>query len=192
MDYTIRERVEAEDVIKKSRFIAVGFPVHNEAGARDKILAMRKEFYDARHIAYAYRVNDGQVFQKSSDDGEPSGTAGKPILNFMVKENIINAIIFVVRYFGGVKLGAGGLTRAYSGTAVLLKPHLVPELSAVRFSCSLSNASRVLKLLDNAGITYTKTFGTDCEILAHTADADALRALLANAGSPVTVLTSKK
>ena len=183
MDYTFNERVVAEEVIKKSRFIAVGFPIASEQDARDKILALRKEFYDARHIAYAYRVDDGQIFQKSSDDGEPSGTAGKPILNFMIKENIINAIILVVRYFGGVKLGAGGLTRAYSGTAVLLKQYLAPQLSVVRIACSLANATRVLKLLDTAGIAYTKSFGTDCEIVARTADVDALCALLSGCGA---------
>lgn len=178
MDYTFNGRVEAEDVIKKSRFIAVGFPVESEADARDKIAALKKEFYDARHIAYAYRIDDGQVFQKSSDDGEPSGTAGKPILNFMIKENIINAIILVVRYFGGIKLGAGGLTRAYSGTAVLLKPHLAPRLEVVRLTCSLSDATRVLKLLDNAGVSYTKSFAAECTIIARTADVDAIRSLL--------------
>lgn len=178
MEYTFDDKVVAESVIKKSRFIAVGFPIASETDARDKIATLKKQFFDARHIAYAYRIDNGQMFQKSSDDGEPSGTAGKPILNFMVKENIVNAIILVVRYFGGVKLGAGGLTRAYSGTAVLLKPHLVAQLTAVRLTCSLADASRVLKLLDSSGIAYTKTFGAECAIVARTADVSALRALL--------------
>ena len=185
MEYTFDDKVVAESVIKKSRFIAVGFFVASETDARDKISAIKKEFYDARHIAYAYRIDDGQVFQKSSDDGEPSGTAGKPILNFMIKENIINAIILVVRYFGGVKLGAGGLTRAYSGTAVLLKPHLAPRLETVRLTCSLADASRVLKLLDNAGIAYTKSFATDCTIIARTADVPALLAVAHATGASV-------
>ncbi len=185
MDYTFNEKVVAEDVIKKSRFIAVGFPVESEAEARDKIAVLKKEFYDARHIAYAYRIDDGQVFQKPSDDGEPSGTAGKPILNFMIKENIINAIILVIRYFGGIKLGAGGLTRAYSGTAVLLKSHLTPRLETVRLTCSLSDASRVLKILDSAGITYTKSFDAVCTIIARTADPAALLAAYAAGASTV-------
>lgn len=178
MNYTFSKRVEAESVIKKSRFIAVGFPIFCEDDAKNKIAAMRKEFYDARHIAYAYRLDDGQVFQKSSDDGEPSGTAGKPILNFMIKENITNAIIFVVRYFGGIKLGAGGLTRAYSGTAVLLKDNLTKQLSAVTFSCALSDVDRVLKLLDARGVAYEREFAETCRIAARCEDATGLKSAL--------------
>lgn len=178
MNYTFNHRVEAELVIKKSRFISIGVPIFNENDAKRQIENMRKEFYDARHIAYAYRFDDGQLFQKSSDDGEPSGTAGKPILNFMIKENIVNAIVFVVRYFGGIKLGAGGLTRAYSGTAVLLKDNLVKELKRVNFSCSIQDAGRVIKLLDANLVAYEKRFSSECEISALCEDIDALVKIL--------------
>ena len=106
---------EVEQIIKKSRFIALSQNATTEKEAKDFVESVRQKYYDARHIAYAYRLSDNeQIYQKSSDDGEPSGTAGKPILNLILNENLMNVCICVVRYFGGIKLGAGGLVRAYS------------------------------------------------------------------------------
>lgn len=101
---------------KGSKFIGVAQPVKTEAEVEQYLEAIRKEFYDARHVCYAWRLgNEGKVF-RANDDGEPSHSAGDPILNEMRSQEISDALIAVVRYFGGTKLGVGGLIRAY-GTA---------------------------------------------------------------------------
>lgn len=101
---------------KKSKFIANIFYVENENEAEETIKKAKKQYYDAKHNCYAYivRKNDGQVIQKCSDDGEPSGTAGMPILNVLNGNNLCNILVVVTRYFGGILLGTGGLLRAYS------------------------------------------------------------------------------
>ena len=102
-----------EFVEKKSRFIGHIFQVTSTQQAMDQIKRMQKEFWDASCVAYAYIVEEGQVM-RFSDAGEPQGTAGMPILEVLKKEGIFDVLCVVVRYFGGIKLGAGGLTRAYS------------------------------------------------------------------------------
>lgn len=108
----------AEFTVQRSRFIASTAPAAAEADAQAFLLAMRKKYYDARHNCFAWILDDGSR-QKSSDDGEPGGTAGVPILSVMQRQSIAAGIIVVTRYFGGIKLGAGGLTRAYSHAAAL-------------------------------------------------------------------------
>lgn len=108
---------EAELVEKRSRFIGAVFPVETEQQAREYLDAVRKKHYDARHHCFCYRLKDGTV--RYGDDGEPQGTAGQPMLNVFERENIQNVLCVVTRYFGGILLGAGGLTRAYSKTAKL-------------------------------------------------------------------------
>lgn len=104
-----------EIVEKKSRFIASLIYVENEEEALSKIKEVKKKYYDARHNCFAYRVLDGEsIIQRSSDDGEPSGTAGAPMLNILEKNNIVNVLVVVTRYFGGILLGTGGLVKAYS------------------------------------------------------------------------------
>ena len=156
---TFDKFLQQEQIIKKSRFIVLGDYVDSEQSAIIWLKKIKEKFYDARHIAYAYRVeNNGQVFQKSSDDGEPSGTAGKPILNVIVNDNLINVVIAVVRYFGGIKLGAGGLTRAYGGSAKLLKPFYVEKLQEFKIETDICNADRLFKYLNNNNIKYDKHF----------------------------------
>ena len=115
--YTIKESVIGELTEKKSRFIAKIFYVQNEDEASKKIEEVKKDNRDARHNVYAYRLENG--FEKYSDDGEPSGTAGVPILDILRGEKLVNVLIVVTRYFGGILLGTGGLVRAYSGAAKL-------------------------------------------------------------------------
>lgn len=108
----------AEIVEKKSRFIANIYHVENVEEAEEKIRVTKKKYYDAKHNCIAYRViESGKVVEKASDDGEPSGTAGAPILNIIKSNNLQNIVIIVTRYFGGILLGTGGLTRAYSEAA---------------------------------------------------------------------------
>lgn len=116
MDFlTISEAVQAEIVEKKSKFIANLYPVENIEEAERLILEIKRKYHDARHNCMAYRiVKDNQIIEKSSDDGEPSGTAGSPMLNILQKHDLCNIVIIVTRYFGGVLLGTGGLLRAYS------------------------------------------------------------------------------
>ena len=113
---TISDAGESEIVIQKSRFLGYCIPVSSEAQAQEAIAILRKRHYDARHCCYAFRLHDGGV-TRSSDDGEPSGTAGAPILAVLNGAGVENALCAVVRYFGGVLLGTGGLVRAYGSAA---------------------------------------------------------------------------
>ena len=103
-----------EIIINKSKFIGTAIPVENEEAAIEFINSIKKEFKDATHNCYAYVLGENKNIQRYSDDGEPSGTAGMPILNVINQENLVNVAVVVTRYFGGVLLGAGGLVRAYT------------------------------------------------------------------------------
>ncbi len=99
---------------KKSRFIATVRPVHTEEEALDFIASMKKKYWNASHNCYAYVIGDRQNLQRCSDDGEPQGTAGRPMLDVLLGENVCDVVCVVTRYFGGTLLGTGGLVRAYS------------------------------------------------------------------------------
>ena len=114
----IKEYGETSFIERKSRFISYTMPVYTEEEAISFLNEIRKKHYDATHNCYAYILGENSNIQRSSDDGEPSGTAGVPILEVLKKENITNTIIIVTRYFGGIMLGAGGLIRAYTEGAV--------------------------------------------------------------------------
>ena len=109
---------EAELVEKRSRFIGQVWRVETEEEARERVEQVRKKYHDARHHCWCYLLREGGVL-RYSDDGEPQGTAGQPMLNVFQKEGVANAVCVVTRYFGGILLGAGGLTRAYGSTAKL-------------------------------------------------------------------------
>ena len=115
---TIEKENSAEIVEKKSRFIANIYNVESKEEAEEKIKQIKKKYYDAKHHCFAFSIiEENGITQKSSDDGEPSGTAGAPILNIIKSNNLQNVVIIVTRYFGGILLGTGGLTRAYSEAA---------------------------------------------------------------------------
>lgn len=114
---TILAEGRAEFTVQRSRFIAYAAAVRNEDEARAFVARLRKEHYDARHCCSAWILGADGAKQKSSDDGEPGGTAGMPILETMKRRGLTDAAVAVVRYFGGIKLGAGGLVRAYSHAA---------------------------------------------------------------------------
>ena len=109
---TIRKEASDEMTEKKSRFIATARPVWTDGEAAEFIDRVRKQYRDATHNVYAYLLRDGRV-ERFSDDGEPGGTAGVPILDVMKKEGLTDVAVVVTRYFGGILLGAGGLVRAY-------------------------------------------------------------------------------
>lgn len=118
--FTIRENGMAEITEKKSKFISNIIKVNSRQNAEDEINKIKKIYHDARHNCVAYRViEDDMIIEKSSDDGEPSGTAGGPMLNILQKNNLCNVAVIVTRYFGGILLGTGGLVRAYSDATMI-------------------------------------------------------------------------
>ena len=115
---TINQNISAEIVEKKSKFIANVFYVETVEEAEEKVKEIKKKYFDARHNCFAYSVfrKDG-IVNRFSDDGEPSGTAGGPMLNILNGKELTNVVVIVTRYFGGILLGTGGLIRAYTGAA---------------------------------------------------------------------------
>ena len=116
---TIQGSSEALYEISKSRFLCFAAHAETEAQAQNFIAQLRKTHWEARHCCSAYILGEHGILQKADDDGEPSGTAGKPILEVLKKQHLSDVVIVVVRYFGGIKLGAGGLIRAYGKAATL-------------------------------------------------------------------------
>ena len=151
---TIQKDCRTEIVIEKSRFICTLKKVGSETEAQEFIKSIKKEFWDATHNCSAYIINDMQ--QRSSDDGEPSGTAGVPMLEVLRKKSLTGVAAVVTRYFGGIKLGAGGLVRAYTNSVV----HAVEEAGLARrvemavfaLSAPPGEAGRIMNKLYNQNI----------------------------------------
>lgn len=117
---TIENNVVSEFVEKKSKFIGNLFYIESSKQAEDIIKETKKKYFDAKHNCIAYRViENGQLIERFSDNGEPQGTAGAPMLNILQKNNLVNVLIIVTRYFGGILLGTGGLVRAYQKSLML-------------------------------------------------------------------------
>lgn len=132
---TVKKDAFAEMEIKKSRFLAHIAEVRSEEEAEALIKETKKKYYDASHSCSAYILNSDKGIRHSSDDGEPSGTAGKPILDVISGAGLSNVIVIVTRYFGGTELGTGGLVRAYSGaTAEVLKNSEIVEVTDARLT----------------------------------------------------------
>ena len=167
-----------EIVEKKSRFISNLIYVENEEEALNKIKEIKKKYYDARHNCFAYRVLDEEnVIQRSSDDGEPSGTAGAPILNILEKNNIVNVLVVVTRYFGGILLGTGGLVKAYSDAtlkSIDTNEFVEKELGyEVRISLPYTAVQKIEYFLKNNNISIiNKEFLDNVIILAELSKKD--------------------
>ena len=117
---TIENNVVSEFVEKKSKFIGNLFYIESSKQAEEIIKETKKKYFDAKHNCIAYRViEDGQLIERFSDNGEPQGTAGAPMLNILQKNNLVNVLIIVTRYFGGILLGTGGLVKAYQKSLML-------------------------------------------------------------------------
>ena len=147
------ECAESEFEEKRSRFISHVFPVETEAEARARIDEMKKKYYDARHNCWCYALHGGAV--RYGDDGEPQGTAGQPMLSVFQREGVENVVCVVTRYFGGVLLGAGGLTRAYARAArdaldKAGKARMQP-FSALTLACPYPLLERVRQLVEGCG-----------------------------------------
>ena len=159
------EDVESEFVEKRSRFISHLWRVETEAEARARIEEMKKKYYDARHNCWCYLVKEGGVV-RYSDDGEPQGTAGQPMLNVFQRESVTNVCCVVTRYFGGILLGAGGLTRAYStGAKDALIASGIAVMGAwarVKVPCTYPLLQRVKLEIEGAnGVVDDVQYGAD-------------------------------
>ncbi len=169
---TLSKPVTAQLDIKKSQFITYAYPVLSREKAMFHVEQLREKYPDARHHCWAYIIGDPNNTTSAGfdDDGEPSGTAGKPILNVLQHKNLGNIIIIVVRYFGGIKLGAGGLTRAYSGSAQAvvdaayelnrLTPYV--PMAHIQIESDFANESQVRYVVEDIGgaiidMAYSKT-----------------------------------
>ena len=147
--FTIVKDFRQEIVIEKSRFICTLKKVHSEVEAQEFIKTIKKEFWDATHNCSAYIVDE--MAQRSSDDGEPSGTAGLPMLEVLRKNKLTNTAAVVTRYFGGIKLGAGGLVRAYTNSvAEAVKATGIAQkvlVSKFSFIYDLNEVGKILNIL---------------------------------------------
>ncbi len=152
-------------VEKKSRFIATVAPAQTEEEALGFIEAMRKKYWDARHNCFAYVIGDRNELARCSDDGEPQGTAGKPMLDVLLGEGIHNAAVVVTRYFGGVLLGTGGLVRAYSGAvkAGLASSVIITRIQGVKLEISTdyTGLGKIQYILGQRGISILNPEYTD-------------------------------
>lgn len=146
---TIDGYSQTEWEVQKSRFISYVNHIENETQAQDFVNQIRKKHFDATHNCYAYIIGEHSDTQKSNDDGEPSGTAGVPILEVLKKNELSDIVVVVTRYFGGIKLGAGGLIRAYGKSATLgLEASVIVKKSV--FNCyNLSMDYDLLGTLEN-------------------------------------------
>lgn len=152
---------------KGSKFIATAFTVTSEDEVKQVLAEVRKKYYDARHHCYAYMIGPDKSCFRSSDDGEPSGTAGKPILNQILSKDVTNVCVIVVRYFGGVKLGVSGLINAYKTAArealdnATVVEKTVDEVYALQFPYPLMN--EVMRVMKEEGLAQKNTrFEMDC------------------------------
>lgn len=174
MGKTIRENKKEEIIEKKSKFIANLQYVSSVEEAEETLKEIKKQYRDARHNCFAYRVlENGQIIERMSDDGEPSGTAGGPILNILAKKGLINIIVVVTRYFGGILLGTGGLVKAYSeatqkvldvATYVIEEPGYVIEIEldyAELEKCKYFCKKQELKIIH---IEYEQKVKIDLEV----------------------------
>lgn len=152
---TINEQYQFIQEIKKSKFICTLIPINSLEEINENLKSIRKKYYDATHNCYSYILsnNDGSTSIKASDDGEPSQTAGVVILDVLKKNDLTNVLAVVTRYFGGIKLGAGGLVRAYSSSTsgAVKSAILVPIIETIKMHIifDYSYANEIFKLLNN-------------------------------------------
>ena len=162
---TVYSGGEAEIVEKKSRFIATVLPVKSEEEALSFIETMRKKYWNATHNCFAYVIGEHFQVQRCSDDGEPSGTAGKPMLDVLLGEEIHDVAVVVTRYFGGTLLGTGGLVRAYSGATKegLLASKVITKMYGKKYSIQTdyTGLGKIQYILGQRGLTVLDSIYTD-------------------------------
>lgn len=166
---TIRATSEGYYTEKRSRFLSFAIPVRTPEEAKLQVEACRKKYYDARHVCWAYMLGADRTTFRSNDDGEPSSTAGKPILGQINSKGLTDILVIVVRYFGGIKLGTSGLIVAYRSAAAEAIAAAEVEERTVDAECtvvfeypSLKDIMRVVKDMQPAIVS--QTFETNCEM----------------------------
>ena len=161
---TLEGEGEAEFVEKKSVFISHAKPIASEEDAQAYIKRLKHQYADARHNVWAYMMK-GEIVARYSDDGEPQGTAGVPVLDTIRKSGVTDAVVVVTRYFGGILLGAGGLVRAYSHSAKLAleAAHIITyeQYNELALDCNYSDYQRYLAELPRFGVITDDTVFTD-------------------------------
>lgn len=162
---TIKEDGMVQEEIKKSRFICHVKRVYSEEEARAFIAAIKKEHYKATHNCSAFIIGEKSDIKRTSDDGEPSGTAGVPMLGVLEKHELTNLCVVVTRYFGGIKLGAGGLIRAYAGSVALVIKEIglveIKEQAGLRLQLSYSQYQDFTNFLKVQNLEETDTIFTE-------------------------------
>ena len=162
---TIKEDGQVQEEIKKSRFICHAKRVYSEEEARDFITAIKKEHYKATHNCSAFIIGERSEIKRTSDDGEPSGTAGVPMLGVLENHNLTNVCVVVTRYFGGIKLGAGGLIRAYAGSVALAVKEIgiieIKEQAGIAIQMSYSQYQEYSNFLKEHNLIELDTNFTD-------------------------------
>lgn len=162
---TIKEDGMVQEEIKKSRFICHVKRVYSEEEARAFIAAIKKEHYKATHNCSAFIIGEKSDIKRTSDDGEPSGTAGVPMLGVLEKHELTNLCVVVTRYFGGIKLGAGGLIRAYAGSVALAIKEIglveIKEQAGLRLQLSYSQYQDFANFLKVQNLEETDTIFTE-------------------------------
>ena len=162
---TIKEDGQVQEEIKKSRFICHVKRVYSEEEARDFITAIKKEHYKATHNCSAFIVGERSEIKRTNDDGEPSGTAGVPMLGVLENHNLTNVCVVVTRYFGGIKLGAGGLIRAYAGSVALAVKEIsiieIKEQAGIAIQMSYAQYQEYSNFLKEHNLMELETTFTD-------------------------------
>lgn len=162
---TIKEDGMVQEEIKKSRFICHVKRIYSEEEARAFIAAIKKEHYKATHNCSAFIIGEKSDIKRTSDDGEPSGTAGVPMLGVLEKHNLTNLCVVVTRYFGGIKLGAGGLIRAYASSVALAIKEIglveIKEQAGLRLELSYSQYQDFANFLKVQNLEETDTIFTE-------------------------------
>ena len=162
---TIKEDGQVQEKIKKSRFICHAKRVYSEEEARAFITAIKKEHYKATHNCSAFIIGERSEIKRTSDDGEPSGTAGVPMLGVLENHNLTNVCVVVTRYFGGIKLGAGGLIRAYAGSVALAVKEIgiveIKEQAGIQIQMSYAQYQEYGNFLKEHNLMELETNFTD-------------------------------
>lgn len=169
--FTIESWQRAELKIEKSRFLATAFPAPTVEEAKEALDSVKVEFHDARHNCFAYRIGPKGMEFRAADDGEPNGTGGKPILFAIKKFEFSDIIVVVTRYFGGKKLGKGGLARAYGDTAEealkLCTPKKIDITQKVKVFCTYEEINVIKRILDEYAVSYDETYTDSIDITAN-------------------------
>ena len=175
--HSIAKTSEGSFKERGSRFLAYAFPVQNEEEVREHVKNLKKEHHSARHHCYAFRIGVKEPAFRSNDDGEPSGTAGRPIYGQILSRDLTNILIVVVRYFGGTKLGTSGLINAYRSAAEECLEHaeiidlVIKKQCEIRLAYDLLNP--VMRMIDEEGAEILeKDFTDTCRMLLNIRESD--------------------